>query len=300
MALINYPTSLDTEVSIGIGQTNTPLGDATFNHLTTHKNIADAIVATETLVGVSGSAVTTTHDNRIATLENTSYTGPLQQRIWFDDFLGVPSGLGWAATTSSGGSVGQISPTDANWNASASKNMGLMSLAMGSSASSNLSQRLSLPGIITPGLGALDITFRSGFNIVPPNSSCTFEFGIQDIGTYKNSIRFVYTNTGMTATCAANNVVTTNSVTFSFVAYAMHTFRISVNAAWTSVAFYIDGTSVSTITTNIPSSVTVGASQAGMAFEATNFSSTATNGLSTQPVMGIDYFLSRYQFGITA
>lgn len=69
---INFPTSLDT---LGNPSDSTLMNNVTYNHATQHANANDAIEALEAKVGINSSAVTTSLDYRVATLEETTVTG---------------------------------------------------------------------------------------------------------------------------------------------------------------------------------------------------------------------------------
>ena len=64
----NFPTSKDDATSIPVESTNTPLST---NHITSHTNVRDSIIALETKVGVDGSAVTTSHDYKLSGVTGT-------------------------------------------------------------------------------------------------------------------------------------------------------------------------------------------------------------------------------------
>src|SRR5271169_2056757 len=74
-----------------------------------------------------------------------------------------------------------------------------------------------------------------------------------------NGVYFQYTDTGSTPTWAiatlASNVSTTTQTNVTVVAGTWYTLRFDVNAAATSVSFYINGTAtnVGPLTTHIPS-----------------------------------------------
>lgn len=61
--MANFPTSLDTSVTIPVESASTPLST---NHVTNHTASQTAIIALETKVGVDGSAVTTSHDYKLS------------------------------------------------------------------------------------------------------------------------------------------------------------------------------------------------------------------------------------------
>ncbi len=58
-----FPTNLDTTTTLPTESASTPLS---VNHVIAHTNIADAVIALETKVGVNSSAVTTTHDYKLS------------------------------------------------------------------------------------------------------------------------------------------------------------------------------------------------------------------------------------------
>lgn len=68
---INFPTSLD---ALGNPSDNTLMNDVTYNHATQHANANDAIEALEAKVGINSSAVATSLDYRVATLETAKVT----------------------------------------------------------------------------------------------------------------------------------------------------------------------------------------------------------------------------------
>ena len=64
-----YPaTSLDTTTTLPTESASTVLAT---NHVTAHTNLADAVIALETKVGVDSSAVTTTHDYKLGEILTT-------------------------------------------------------------------------------------------------------------------------------------------------------------------------------------------------------------------------------------
>jgi hypothetical protein len=67
---INFPTTLDTTTQLPTESASTPLST---NHVTAHTNLAAAVIALETKVGVDTSAVTTTLDYK---LKNASSVDP--------------------------------------------------------------------------------------------------------------------------------------------------------------------------------------------------------------------------------
>lgn len=60
---VNFPTSLDTTTQLPTESASTPLAT---NHVVAHTNLALAIIALETKLGVDSSAVTTTHDYKLS------------------------------------------------------------------------------------------------------------------------------------------------------------------------------------------------------------------------------------------
>jgi hypothetical protein len=59
----NFPTSLDTSTTLPTKASTTPLAT---NHVASHQNLADAVIALETKIGVTSSAVNTTHTNKLS------------------------------------------------------------------------------------------------------------------------------------------------------------------------------------------------------------------------------------------
>ncbi len=71
-----------------------------------------------------------------------------------------------------------------------------------------------------------------------------------------NGVYFTYTSAGIVGTCENTSVVS-NTTAFTAVANTWYKLKFIINAAGTSVDFYIDGVKLgSSITTNIPSSTT--------------------------------------------
>jgi len=66
--MANFPTSLDTSVTIPVESASTPLST---NHVTNHTASQTAIIALETKVGVDGSAVTSSHDYKLGEILTT-------------------------------------------------------------------------------------------------------------------------------------------------------------------------------------------------------------------------------------
>ena len=121
--------------------------------------------------------------------------------------------------------------------------------------------------LITAGLGALDIYFRIAFGRINTAGNLFNTFiGLTDsISTYPNSIflRMMWdsgqSNNTWIGYCQKANVasVTANQVSPAIVAFSSSAFtyyncRISINAAWTSVSFYVNNVLIGTVTTNIP------------------------------------------------
>lgn len=59
----NFPSSKDTTTTLPTESASTTLS---VNHVTAHTNLADAVIALETKVGVDSSAVTTSHDYKLS------------------------------------------------------------------------------------------------------------------------------------------------------------------------------------------------------------------------------------------
>lgn len=59
----NYPSAKDDNTSIPVESTGTPLST---NHIESHTNVRDAVIALQTKVGVDGDATTTSHDYKLS------------------------------------------------------------------------------------------------------------------------------------------------------------------------------------------------------------------------------------------
>lgn len=74
----SFPTGLDT---FTVPSGTSTLGGSTPNHTTLHTNTTDAVTALETKVGIDGSAVTTSLDYKVTTLQNLSDQGAADQGL---------------------------------------------------------------------------------------------------------------------------------------------------------------------------------------------------------------------------
>jgi hypothetical protein len=238
---------------------------------------------------VAGSATTIIYDGtsfRQQTGQAFSFTSPgvvippYTRRQHYDDFVinapttttngaALPGMLGWfalitgtAASVSGAGLVGIDSNNKADgvWN------------ALNGTTTTGVSGR-SLSSI-QPALGQLDLFFRVAFLSVPTSAQNTqFKFGISDFASSTspaNQVSLIMLFNGSSAawrgTCTASSVSssTTDATTPAIIAQSsgalsFYKLQVSINAAWTSVSFFVNGTQIgSAITTNIPSGATLG------------------------------------------
>lgn len=106
---INFPTSLDNFTNPTASDT---LDSVTVPHATQHANINDAVEALEAKVGINGSAVTSSHDYKIAQLEaavvtngnSHDHSGGDGAQIAYSSLSGKPvAGTDFAPATSGSG-----------------------------------------------------------------------------------------------------------------------------------------------------------------------------------------------------
>lgn len=120
---------------------------------------------------------------------------------------------------------------------------------------------------IVPGLGALDIYCRIAFAALPTSANSTvFRVGLGDAGfAYVNLINLqmsfdgdrdapVWLGWTQSASVGSGTTPVTSPTIISNTGSALcfYKLKISINAAWNSVTFYVNGVNIGTITTNIP------------------------------------------------
>jgi microcystin-dependent protein len=147
---------------------------------------------------------------------------------------------------------------------------GVLAILTGA-AVTNIAYMITATQLVYAGLGALDLYYRVAFARLPTAAdNFNFQFGLVDApSTFANSIAIYPTyDTGLGAPCwqgytskAGTFTYTAKSTTPAIVAFAAtsltyYNCHISINAAWTVVSFYVNGTQIGTgITTNIPTAV---------------------------------------------
>lgn len=189
----------------------------------------------------------------IAITGGYAYNSPQNYVTMYDDFLGqtTAGAYAWGASTASGGSSAVQ-----NGITLTSQTIGLINLFTGGSTTGG--SALQLPNIFVLGGGVISLTWRS---IIPTLSNGTDRFTIyQGLSVGGNStptdgIWFQYSdnvNSGQWQIICRGSSTSTTTNTSTAADTSFHKFRIDINAAGSSVTFYIDGTSVGTIATHIP------------------------------------------------
>lgn len=69
----NFPSSLDTSATLPVETAGTALAT---NHIPSHQNLTDSVIALETKVGINSSAVTTTHDYKLSLITGSNKAVP--------------------------------------------------------------------------------------------------------------------------------------------------------------------------------------------------------------------------------
>jgi hypothetical protein len=150
------------------------------------------------------------------------------------------------------------------------------------------------------GLGALEINFRVGFLILPSAAqNTTFEVGLLDSfsnGASKIGLVMQYSatpaapvwfgeSTKAGVTTLTSQVTSPTILAWTSSALTFYKLRIVINAAWTSVTYFVNGVQIgSPITTNIPTGVS-----ALVRASASKSAGTSTN------QMFVDKFSMRYK-----
>jgi hypothetical protein len=177
--------------------------------------------------------------------------------VLFDDFVAASAsgfGLNWTNTVSGGSS------TVANGNGLSGR-PGIATLTAGNASGRNADMRLDTSGFI---IGGGQISIEASINI--PNLSVAgtayiLRFGLGDVvGTDPNNgIYFEYDHSNSlnwrirTANGNLNRTTTTTATAVAAGAYLK--LKIVINAAGTLATFYVNGVSVGTIGTNLPTAV---------------------------------------------
>jgi len=190
---------------------------------------------------------------------NVNWYNSLGELYDYDDFTAAsdPGKLGWLILTASGGRTWQLNGVPNN------QNPGI--LALTTNASTSASPSCSLVYADTDagffvGNGRMIFNFIVGFSALSNGTDTyTAYIGLRDRSAafVQNDIKFQYTsgvNSGNWQIVTSNAGTTTTANTSTAAVTGFTRFTIDINAAGTSVAFFINGTAVanSPIATNIP------------------------------------------------
>lgn len=217
--------------------------------------------ATDTSPGVVQLAMD--EDDSVGTVvqgSDSRLRGPSETRYeWFDDFDYNSFGSPWGTnTTGTGAAVGAQATDHVD---STEHAVGEINLAVGTTTTGRCAIRRCANSILFASSGALELEWRG---TVGSASTVAEEFvvlwGFGDAYTSSseptNGAYIAYRRLvdGDFWVCVTrDNSSETKTVTSVVPASSsLHIFKITVNEAGTSVAFYIDGTNVATHTTNIP------------------------------------------------
>jgi hypothetical protein len=207
------------------------------------------------------------------------YNSSMQRmRCYFDGkwrFCDDPTGLTWGidirddfvASVASSGNFGELSwnNTSAGTGATSvqvapdvSYRPGQIQFTTGSTTSGYAYQFLGSTGPLLIGGGEEIETSINIPTLADATNDYTLRFGLCDVQTSdcNNGLYFEYnraTTTNWRINAAAGGT-RTKTTTATAVGTGWHRFKIVVNASATSVSFYVDGTSIGTVTTNIPTS----------------------------------------------
>lgn len=250
-----FPTTLDAFTNpTGADNLSTSVGGRTHPQL--HADIADAMEAVQAKLGITSSAVTTSHDYLLARLNRTAN----KFVSMIEDFDTASSRLA-GTTTGSGASI--------VWTAAESGRVGIATLGTGTTTTGKAALgQLASGNIGTIVLGAGEAWLENIVR-VPTVSDATETFyvraGFMDAASGADStdgVYFRYThsvNTGKwECITRSNSVETATDSGVTVVAGTWYKLLAIVNAAGTSVSFYIatgtaaHGAAVQTHTTNIP------------------------------------------------
>lgn len=178
---------------------------------------------------------------------------PLRESRFFDDFMSTPGETVWTSTTS-GGTVGATAPSVGNY-------VGVVTLTASSSTGRANISKNSIT--LRFGLGA----FTSEFSIILPTLSIGAQEYLVRIGygssttatDHTNGVYFEYnraTSGNFWIIKTANNNVHTTTVSASaIVANTWYRLGIQVNDVGTLATFLVNGVSIGTIATNIPTAI---------------------------------------------
>ena len=184
------------------------------------------------------------------------WMSPFKYLYEFDDFItnATSSKLNWLTGTSGTGAAITIANNT-------SANPGVQSFATGTTNSGNSGTRLSVT-MLTLGGGRIILTYIVRV-VTASNGTDTFvtRFGMGDStgadmtnGVYFECDQNANANWLIKTAKAGTRTTTTTSTAVDNTAF--HRFTIDINAAGSSVTYYIDDISVGTINTNLPTATT--------------------------------------------
>jgi hypothetical protein len=276
--------------------------------------LADWGNQTQATIGSPGSLLNAAFPNGLQPIvdpnTNGFAAGIYNRRQWWEDFTGnlgataitagpvVSSQLTWGLSLV-GTSTALVDPDTFNTSGldAVNKCVGVWGLQCGTLATNTtVLNHLGL----TPGLGALNLFFRIATAVVPTVANNFNLFvGINDSSTAvgNNAIGLILLNNGTGAvwrgTCKSGGVASNSGdsntptiVAYSNAALSFYKVQISINAAWNSVSFFVNGTQIgSAVTSNISTSVVMNP-QIGF------FKTAGT----TNSTFFVDNFFADYQF----
>ena len=182
------------------------------------------------------------------------------QRVIFDDFLGIATGptlanntfiglLPWLVNLSGTGAAVSFNDSYAT---SAAGAFGCLQVNTGTVANG---YGAITSALLYPGKGPLEMDFRVLAPAAPTlTQNYQLQMGIQDAAaTHYIQLTAQYSSGSVVSGGVANGGTASNTATTAFTAGSFNRFQILVNAAWTSVSFYLNGTLIgSAVTANIP------------------------------------------------
>jgi hypothetical protein len=164
-------------------------------------------------------------------------------------FNNTSTGTGASISNSGSGAEGNV------W--------GVLGCSTGTTTTGRGSGRGGIVNFSTTGRGYLIAQIRVGFSALSDGTDTfLYEVGFHDAFTVSTAptegIYFSYDSTA-SANWIANNTnssTTTSTTSTTAVTTGFQTLTVIVNAAWTSMEFFVNGVSIATHTTNIPSGAT--------------------------------------------
>lgn len=221
-----------------------------------------------------------------------SYSYPLivpgVYRSFFEDFLGnaasSPHSLSWTTTISGTGAAAVRVVTEAG-------TFGVLGLDAGTTTTGRAAVSLGFVDFFC-GVGQIDFYYKVKFpTLADGTESYQCQWGMGDnagSGDQTDGIYFQYDNTsGFLVIKSSNNSTRTTTTTSFTMDTNWNIYRISSNAAGTSVDFYVNGTNYGTIATNLPAT---GARSCGPLVKMEKTAGT------TSRLLDIDYFYYSGEF----